>query len=90
VITLEEKVRNIHKLQFENEGIQFHHEPDERIHGFIISEKFEGLDSEARHEMIWNLLRAHLAPEERQQIIGFLDYTPAEEKFYTEAYQDSD
>ena len=90
MITLEEKVRNIHKLQFENEGIQFHHEPDERIHGFIISEKFEGLDSEARHEMIWNLLRAHLAPEERQQIIGFLDYTPAEEKFYTEAYQDSD
>lgn len=88
--TLEEKVRDVLKLQFEDEGIQFHHEPDERIHGFIISEKFEGLDSEARHEMIWNLLRAHLAPEERQQIIGFLDYTPAEEKFYAEAYEDSD
>jgi stress-induced morphogen len=86
--TLEQKVKNALKLQFKDEEIQFHHEPEERIHGFIISEKFEGLDSEARHEMIWSLLHAHLTPEERQQIIGFIDYTPAEEKFYAEAYED--
>jgi len=86
--TLERKVRNILKQQFSDEEIRFDHKPGERVSGFIISRKFEGLDSEARHEMIWRLLRAHLTSEERQQVLGFLDYTPAEEKFYIEVYED--
>jgi stress-induced morphogen len=88
--TFEQKVKDILDLRFKDDEIQFNHEPGEPIHGFIISEKFDGLDSEARHELIWSLLRKHLTPEERQQIIGFLDYTPAEKEFYTEAFQDSD
>jgi acid stress-induced BolA-like protein IbaG/YrbA len=88
--TFEQKVRNILRLQFKGEGIQFHHDPGERIYGFIISEKFEGLDFLTRHEMIWSVLRSHLTPEEQQQIIGFLEYTPAEEKFYSEAYEESE
>ncbi len=85
---LEQKVKDALKKQFKDEDIQFHHDPGERIHGIIISDKFEGLDFEARHELIWNLLRAHLAPEERQQVLSFIDYTPAEIKAYTEAFSE--
>ena len=85
---LEQKVKNALKEQFNDADIQFHHGPGERIHGIIISDKFEGLDFETRHELIWNLLRAHLSPEERQQVLSFIDYTPAEIKAYTEAFKE--
>jgi stress-induced morphogen len=86
--TIEQKVKDILKLEFTDEEIQFDHNPEERISGFIVSEKFEGLDSEARHEMIWSRLRNHLSSEERRQVLGFLAFTPAEMQAYSEAYED--
>ena len=84
--TIEQIVRELLKLQFREDEIQFDHEPGERISGFIISSKFEGLDSEARHEMIWRDLSARLTLEERRQVLGFLAFTPAEDKAYETAF----
>jgi acid stress-induced BolA-like protein IbaG/YrbA len=84
--TIEQKVKELLQLQFREDEIQFDHEAGERISGFIVSEKFEGLDSEARHEMIWRDLRANLTSEERRQVLGFLAFTPAEDKVYEEAF----
>lgn len=86
--TIEQKVRNALTAHFAGEEIRFDHEPDERVSGFIVSDKFLDMDHEARQGLIWGLLRAHLSKEERQEVLGFLAYTPAEEKFYLEAYQD--
>jgi len=36
------------------------------------------------------LLRTHLTREERGQVLGFLTFTRAEERFYAEAREDSD
>jgi acid stress-induced BolA-like protein IbaG/YrbA len=88
--TIEQKVRDILKTQFADVEIRFDHEPGERVSGLIISEKFLDMDHEARQRTIWNLLRAHLTPEERRQVLGFLIYTPEEANAYTEAYEDSD
>ncbi len=83
---IEQKVKELLKLQFREDEIQFDHEPGERISGFIVSAKFEGLDSEARHEMIWRDLSTNLSLEERRQVLGFLAFTPAEDKAYAEAF----
>jgi hypothetical protein len=85
---IEQKIIDIGKKQFADVEIRFDHEPDERISGFIISEKFSNMDHEARQGAVWKLLRAHLTPDERQQVLGFLIYTPEEVQAYTEAYQD--
>jgi hypothetical protein len=86
--TIEQKIIDILKAQFTDAEIRFDHEPDERISGFFISEKFLDMDHEARQGAVWKLLRAHLTPDERQQVLGFLIYTPEEVQAYTEAYQD--
>jgi len=90
MVTIEKRVRGILKKKFADEEIRFDHEPGEQISGFIVSEKFLDMDHEARQGLIWDLLNAHLSLEEQQQILGFLAFTPAEEKFYIEAYADSD
>jgi len=86
--TIEQKIIDVLKMQFADVEVRFDHEPDERISGFIISEKFLDMDHEARQGAIWKLLRPRLAPDERRQVLGFLIYTPEEVKAYTEAYQD--
>jgi hypothetical protein len=85
---LEQKIIDIIRAQFTDAEIRYDHESDERISGFIISENFLDMDHEARQGAVWKLLRSHLPPEERQQVLGFLIYTPEEVKAYTEAYQD--
>ncbi len=85
---LEQKIIEIIRTQFADAEIRYDHEPDERISGFIISEKFWDMDHEARQGAVWKLLRSHLSSEERQQVLGFLIYTSEEVKAYTEAYQD--
>jgi len=86
--SIEQKVIEILKLQFADVEIRFDHDPDERISGFIISERFINMDHEARQGAVWKLLRSHLTPDERQQVLGFLIYTPEEIQAYSEAYQD--
>jgi len=88
--TVEQKIIEVLKSHLPEVEVRFDHEPDERISGFIISEKFLDMDHEARQRLVWGLLRAHLTQEERQQVLGFLVYTPEEVKFYTEAYEESD
>jgi len=86
--TIEQKIIGILKPQFADVEVRFDHEPDERISGFIISEKFLDMDHEARQGAVWKLLRSHLTSEEKQQVLGFLIYTPEEAQTYSEAYQD--
>ena len=88
--TIEQKVRDVLKMQFADEAIQFDHEPGERVSGFIISERFLDMDHGTRQRIIWDLLRTHLTREERGQVLGFLTFTRAEERFYAEAREDSD
>jgi hypothetical protein len=85
---LEQKIIEIIRAQFTDAEIRYDHEPDERISGFIISENFLDMDHEARQGAVWKLLRAHLTPDEKQQVLGFLIYTPEEVQAYSEAYQD--
>ena len=85
---LEQKIIDIIRAQFADAEIRYDHEPDERISGFIISEKFLDMDHEARQGAVWKLLRSRLTPDEKQQVLGFLIYTPEEVQAYTEAYQD--
>ena len=85
---LEQKIIDIIRTQFPDAEIRYDHEPDERISGFIISDKFSDMDHEARQGAVWKLLRSRLAPDEKQQVLGFLIYTPEEVRAYTEAYQD--
>ena len=84
---IEQKIVAVLNRQFPDLEIQYDHEPDERISGFIISEKFLGMDHEARQETVWDLLRASLSQEERRNVLGVLIYTPQEVKAYTEAYE---
>jgi len=87
--TIEQKVKNILKLRFSDDEIEigyFNDDPEEQIYGRIVSEKFEGLDTDVREEMIRSLLRTYLTSEERQRVLSILDYTPAEQKFYSEAF----
>jgi len=86
--TIEQKIIDILKSQFADVEIRFDHEPDERISGFIISKKFINMDHEARQGTVWKPLRSRLTPDEKQQVLGFLIYTPDEVRAYTEAYQD--
>lgn len=85
---LEQKIIDIIRAQFADAEIRYDHEPDERISGFIVSEKFLDMDHEARQGAVWKLLRSRLTPDEKQQVLGFLIYTPEEVQAYTEAYQD--
>jgi len=85
---LEQKIIDVIRAQFADAEIRYDHEPDERISGFIISEKFLDMDHEARQGTVWKLLRSRLTPDEKQQVLGFLIYTPEEVQAYTEAYQD--
>ncbi len=84
---LEQKIKNVLKLQFTDEEIRFDDDPGERFSGFIVSEKFLDMDDEARHEMIWKLLRDHLAPEERRQVAILLPFTPQEYRAYSKAHE---
>ena len=85
---LEQKIIDIIRSQFTDAEIRYDHEPEERISGFIVSEKFLDMDHEARQGAVWKLLRSRLTPDEKQQVLGFLIYTPEEVQAYTEAYQD--
>jgi hypothetical protein len=82
--TIEKRVREALQHRFSESEIRFDHARGERVSGFIVSKKFSRLGSEARYDMIWNLLRAHLNPKEQRQVMGFLAFTPAEEKAFSE------
>lgn len=84
----ERKISSILNIGFPDVEIRFDHEVGERISGFIISNKFLNMDHEARQNAVWSLLRNKLSQQERQEILGFLIYTPEELKVYSEAYDD--
>ena len=85
---IEHKVREVLKQTFTDNEIRFDHEPGERISGFIVSNSFVGMDHEERQKLIWTLLRSHLNQDERKRILAFLAFTPDEEQFYSQAYDD--
>jgi len=71
--------------------MRFDDDPGEIISGVIVSEKFWDMEFKARQELIWNLLDAHLTPEERRQVLGFQTFTPEEQAVRSEfafAYPD--
>jgi len=86
--TIEQKVREVLKRRFSNEEIRFDHEPGERVSGFIVSEKFLDMDHLSRQKLISSLLFTYLTKEERRHVLGFLAFTPEEERFYAEARED--
>jgi len=83
--TIEKKVKSVLRHGFRDNEIRFDHVHGERISGFIVSQKFLGLSSETRYKMIWTLLRTHLTSKEQRQVLGFLAFTPAEERAFSEA-----
>jgi hypothetical protein len=66
----------------ENE-LLFEKNPDGRVSGFIVSNKFADMDELTRQRKIWKLLQKNLTRSERSKIIGFITFTPREHKAYT-------
>jgi acid stress-induced BolA-like protein IbaG/YrbA len=81
---IEQKVRKILSEYFEQDEIQFETNPDDRVSGFIISEKFADMDDFNRQSHIWSLLRKNMSKPEQAIVIGFIAFTPAEFEAYRE------
>ena len=62
---------------FAEQELQLETEPDGRVSGFIISDKFMDMDHLARQRKIWALLRKRLTKTEQMKILGFVAFTPA-------------
>jgi stress-induced morphogen len=52
---------------------------DHGIIGAVVSQRFEGLESIDRINIIWDLLDRNLNKEERRQIVTIVAVTPVEE-----------
>ena len=50
----------------------------EEIIGVLVSERFDGLDSMQRQDMVWDILDKALEPEEKRQILTVVAVTPVE------------
>ncbi len=81
---IEQKVREIFSKHFERDEIQFETNPDDRVSGFIISEKFIDMDDFNRQSHLWNLLRKNMSKSEQAKVIGFIAFTPDEYEAYRE------
>jgi stress-induced morphogen len=81
---LEKKVKDILSTLFAEHELRLETEPDGRVGGFIVSEKFVDVDDLDRQRMIWPLLREKLTQSERAQIWGLLTFTPVEYEVYSE------
>lgn len=82
--TFEKKIRAILLELFPEPEFQLETEPDGRVSGFIISDKFVDMDHLGRQRKIWSLLRKHLTKTEQMKILGFVAFTPAEHEAYSE------
>ena len=81
---LEKKVKNILLNLFAESELKLETEPDGRVSGFVISDKFIDVEALECQRMIWKLLRPNITKSERSQIIGFLTFTPMEYEVYSE------
>jgi acid stress-induced BolA-like protein IbaG/YrbA len=82
--TFEKKIKDILLELFAEPELQLETEPDGRVSGFIISDKFVDMDHLARQRKIWSLLRKKLTKTEQMKILGFVAFTPAEHEAYSE------
>ena len=80
----EKKINAILLELFAGHELQLETEPDGRVSGFIISDKFVDMDHLARQRKIWSLLRKKLTKAEQMKILGFVAFTPAEHEAYSE------
>jgi stress-induced morphogen len=58
-------------------------EEDEKIIGTITSQRFDGMETIDRINMVWDILDGGLTSEERRQILMIVPATPEEEIAYT-------
>lgn len=56
---------------------------NDKVMGFIVSNKVENLDDETRQDIIWQILRKYLSAQERSNIIALLALTQDEEMAYS-------
>jgi acid stress-induced BolA-like protein IbaG/YrbA len=82
--TFEKKIKDILLELFAEDELQLETEPDGRVSGFIISDKFVDMDHLARQRKVWSLLRKKLSKTEQMKILGFVAFTPAEHEAYSE------
>lgn len=82
--TFAKKIKDILLEFFAEDELQIETEPDGRVSGFIISDKFIDMDHLARQRKIWSLLRKKLTKSEQMKILGFVAFTPAEHEAYSE------
>ena len=47
------------------------------------------MDHESRQRAVRDVLRKHISSEERQDILGFLIYTPEEMDLYSNAFEET-
>jgi stress-induced morphogen len=81
---LEKKVKEILSELFAEYELKLETEPDGRVGGFIISDKFLDVDIEDRQPQLWSFLREKLTQAERAQIWGLMTFTPVEYEAYSE------
>jgi acid stress-induced BolA-like protein IbaG/YrbA len=82
--TFEQKIKAILLELFAEHELQLETEPDGRVSGFIISDKFMDMDHLTRQRKIWSLLRKGLTKNEQMKVLGFVAFTPAEHEAYSE------
>jgi acid stress-induced BolA-like protein IbaG/YrbA len=82
--TFAKKVKDILLEFFAEDELQIETEPDGRVSGFIITDKFIDMDHLARQRKVWSLLRKKLTKSEQMKILGFVAFTPAEHEAYSE------
>lgn len=80
----EKKIKDILLESFAEHELQLETEADGRVSGFIISDKFMGMDHLARQRKVWSVLRKGLTKNEQMKILGFVAFTPAEHEAYSE------
>ena len=81
---IQQKVKEILSEIFSDQEIQIDLNQNGRVAGFIVSEKFAGMDHEARQRKIWSLLEKKITRAERSKILGFIAFTPEEHEVYSE------
>ena len=80
---IQEKVKKALLKTFSENELRLEAVEDDKVMGFIVSNKFSNLDDETRQDMIWELLGKYLNLQELTRIIILITLTQEEEMAYS-------
>jgi len=81
--SIQKKVNNALLTIFSPDELHLEKAENDKVIGYIISDKFLNLDDEGRQDMLWELLRKHLNTIELSRIIALIALTHEEDMAYS-------